>query len=99
MFCVCVCACAVVVLLLQDESAEEEAKARAMRRMVHEPFFDLDHHLTDAEMHELGELKSRPVETDPEVMHRLQQLLVVATERRIEGQIDELLDREDDVLV
>ena len=49
-------------------------------------------------MHELNECKSRP-EHDPQMQQTLQRLLAVATERRIEAHIDELLDREDDVLV
>ena len=100
-------------------------------QMLHEPFQDLDAFLSDGEMHELGELKSRPDEGNPavrdgathdalnspcipcavhrsrhchlcvllQVMEKLQALLAAATERRIEANIDELIDREDDVLV
>ena len=85
--------------VLEDEEASEADKARAMKRLLHEPFQDLDAYLNDAEMHELNECKSRPNEGDPAVMATLQRLLGVATERRVEAHIDELLDREDDVLV
>ena len=70
-----------------------------MRRMLHDPFKDLDAYLTDAEMHELNECKCRPDSDDPAVQRTMQRLLATATERRIEAHIDELLDREDDVLV
>ena len=43
--------------------------------------------------------KAKPVEDDPAVQQTLQRLLLLATERRIEAHIDELIDREDDVLV
>ena len=36
-------------------------------QMLHEPFQDLDAFLSDGEMHELGELKSRPDEGNPAV--------------------------------
>ena len=85
--------------ILDDPDAEEADKARAMRRMLHDPFKDLDAYLTDAEMHELNECKASPHEGDPRVMATMQRLCAVATERRIEAHIDELLDREDDVLV
>ena len=49
-------------------------------------------------MHELNELKHRP-ENDAATQERLQGLMGIATERRIEAKIDELLEREDDVLV
>jgi len=88
-----------VSAILDDPEAEEEDKGRAMRKLLHDPFKDLDEFLTDGEMHELNDLKARPVDTDPMVMSKLQNLLTKATERRIERQIDELLDREDDVLV
>jgi len=85
--------------LLEDPEADEDEKARAMRKMLHDPFKDLDAFLSDGEMHELNELKSRPSENDPQMMAKLQALLGVATQRRIEAKIDELLDREDDILV
>ena len=86
--------------VLEDPGADEEDKARALRRMVHAPFQDLDAFLSDAEMHELNECKSHPeAESDPTVQRTLQRLLGLATERRIEAHIDELLEREDDVLV
>ena len=86
--------------VLDDETADEDDKARAIRRMVHEPFQDLDAFLTDGEMHELNELKAMPDEArNPQITEKLQALLAKATERRIEAKIDELIDREDDVLV
>lgn len=146
--------------LLEDPEADEDEKARAMRKMLHDPFKDLDaflsdggtrrvlapltiacttvatsahararavsvprvaccsargtrlahgalthgrgavaRHVASGEMHELNELKSRPSENDPQVMAKLQALLATATQRRIEAKIDELLDREDDILV
>jgi len=84
--------------VLQDEAAEEDAKSRAVRKMLHDPFKDLDDYLSDGEMHELNDLKGRNGAT-PATNEKLQTLLSLATERRIEAQIDELLDREDDVLV
>ena len=84
-------------LVLDDPQVDESDKARAVRRLLHEPFKDLDAYLTDAEMHELNECKSQP--DSPAVQHELQRLLGVATERRIEAHIDELLDRDDDVMV
>jgi len=84
--------------VLDDENADEEDKSRAIRKMLHDPFKDLDGHLTDAEMYELNELKHKG-ENDAASQERLQGLLGKATERRIEAKIDELLDREDDVLV
>lgn len=84
--------------ILDDPEADEEVKSRAMRKMLHDPFKDLDAFLTDAEMHELNECKFR-AEGDAETQRQLQGLLGIATERRIEAHIDELLDREDDVLV
>ena len=67
---------------------------------MHEPFQDLDAFLTDAEMHTLNELKAMPDQArNPKGVEQLQGLLALATERRIEAKIDELIDREDDVLV
>ena len=91
--------------LCQQKMSDEETKTRIwqsdreanLRRLLHEPFKDLDAYLTDAEMHELNECKSQP--DGPAVQHELQRLLGVATERRIEAHIDELLDRDDDVMV
>ena len=45
--------------ILQDAEAEEEEKHMAIRRMLHEPFQDLDEFLTPDEMDELNELKSK----------------------------------------
>lgn len=86
--------------VFDDDAAEEADKALALRKVLHDPFKDLDAHLTDAEMHELNELKAHPDTTsNPAIMQKLQGLLAVATERRIEEKIDEMLEREDDVLV
>ena len=84
--------------VLEDPEADEEAKSRAMRKMLHDPFKDLDAFLTEGEMHELNELKGKP-DDDEATQAQMQRLLLLATERRIEAHIDELLDREDDVLV
>ena len=43
--------------------------------------------------------QARPAENDPVIQRTIQRLLGLATERRIESHIDEMLDREDDVLV
>ena len=49
--------------------------------------------------YELEQCKARPPAEDAQVTKALQRLLGLATERRIEAQIDELMEREDDVLV
>ena len=91
--------------LLDDPEAEEEDKVRALRRVVHEPLMDLAEFLGETEMHELNELKSLPDEArNPQMLAKLQELLALATERRIEARVEELIvneiDRqEDDALV
>ena len=87
--------------LLDDLEAEEEDKVRALRRVVHEPLTDLAEFLGETEMHELNELKSLPNEApNSQMLEKLQELLALATERRIEARVEELIvneiDRQDD---
>jgi hypothetical protein len=89
--------------VLNNPHAEAAERARAVRKIVHEPFQDLDRFLTSSEMEELSEIRAHPpmetAGTDDARMARLQQLLATATQRRVEAQIDELLEHEDDVFV
>jgi len=84
--------------ILQNPEAEEEEKHTAIKRMLHEPFQDLDEFLTPDEFEELDELKAKGGE-DPRVAEKLQKMLLEVTSRKIEAKIDELLDRENDVLI
>eukprot|EP00966_Prymnesium_polylepis_P182905 4238188-Prymnesium_polylepis.1 len=45
--------------ILQNPEAEEEEKHTAIKRMLHEPFQDLDEFLTPDEFEELDELKAK----------------------------------------
>ena len=87
--------------LLDDPEAKVEDKVRALRRVVHEPLMGLDQFLSDTEKHELNKLKSLPDEArNPKLLEKLQELLALATGRRIEARVEELVvnvvDRQDD---
>jgi len=84
--------------ILDDPHSSEEKRNYAIRRMVHDPFKDLDEHLNPDEMAELEDLKFKS-ESDQQAQEKIQKLLLTATERRIEKKIDEMLDRENDVLI
>ena len=84
--------------ILENPQTTEEQRNYAIRKMVHDPFKDLDAHLNPDEMAELDDLKHKG-ENDPEAQEKIQRLLLEATQRRIEAKIDELLDKENDVLI
>ena len=92
-----------VAEVLEDDDAEPADKERAIRKAVHAPFVDLDAFLSKEETAELEDLKGRccsgAAEAEPESMQQLQRLLAMATERRIEQAVDEIMEREDDVVV
>mmetsp|Transcript_9017 Transcript_9017/g.22381 ORF Transcript_9017/g.22381 Transcript_9017/m.22381 type:complete len:144 (+) Transcript_9017:15-446(+) len=83
--------------VLDDPEASEEDKALAIRKMVYDPFKDMDEFLNPDEMEELDELKLQP--ENPSTVEKLQRLLLEVTSRRIEAKIDEMLERENDVLI
>ena len=84
--------------VLNNPEATEEERAYVIRRMVHEPFQDLDSYLSVEEMAQLEEVKGKP-EEETDAQQKVQRLLLEATQRRIEAKIDEMLDRENDVLI
>mmetsp|Transcript_73656 Transcript_73656/g.123011 ORF Transcript_73656/g.123011 Transcript_73656/m.123011 type:complete len:405 (-) Transcript_73656:384-1598(-) len=88
---------AVLAEALEDPTVSEQDKAYKIREYLHHSFQDLDDHLRPNEMERLEELKSRP--NDPTAADEIQALLLKATERRIEERVDEILNKEDEVLV
>ena len=84
--------------VLENPHSTEEEKAHATRKMLHEPFQALDEFLNPDEMEELDELKFKG-QDDPRVLEKLQKMLMEVTGRKIEAKIDEMLERENDVLI
>lgn len=51
--------------VLENPEASEEERSRAMRKLVHDPFKDLDEFLNPDEREELEEIKFHPEESPP----------------------------------
>ena len=85
---------------LDDADADDDARARAMRKMLHDRCVDLDDHLSADERDEMQQLQARarapggerPL--DEEDMRRLELLIHGATVRRIEQAVDEQLRKQ-----